>query len=368
MKLSVTQENLAKSLGVVGRVVSGRTSLPVLSNVLISTDSKRLRLAATNLEIGINYWIGCKVEHEGSVTVPARLLSEFVASLPGGNIEMNGTETSLAISTPHYNSTINGISAEEFPQIPEVVNDPVLTLAVSELREAINQAVVAASLDEGRPVLAGIHWYTEDKQLFLVATDSYRLAERSIGLSEDPSTPLSIIVPTRTMQELARILADAGGDLSVYLNDGQVMFRLENIELTSRLIEGKFPDYRQIIPTTNVCTITLDTAEFSRIVKVSSLFARENAGSIRLQVQAEGQVTISSSAAQVGENSSSAECEVDGDDGEISLNSRFLSEALSVVKTKRVSFTISGKLSACIVRPAGEDAEAYLHVIMPLRT
>lgn len=368
MKLSLTQENLAKSLGVVGRVVSGRTSLPVLSNVLLSTDGKRLRLSATNLEIGINYWVGCKVDNEGSLTVPARLLSEFVTSLPAGNIEMNGTETSLVIATPHYQSTINGIAADEFPQIPEVTTDPIITLPVDMLRDAIAQTVVAASLDEGRPVLAGVHWYTEENTLYLVATDSYRLAEQALSLPAELKEPLSIIVPTRTMQELSRIINDADGDVSIYLHEGQVMFRMESIELTSRLIEGQFPNYRSIVPTTTVCNITLDTAAFSRITKVASLFARENASSIRLSVQAEGQVTISSSAAQVGENSSSADCEVEGDDGEISLNGRFLSEALASIKTKQVQFTISGKLSACVVRPAGEGATDYLHIIMPLRT
>lgn len=368
MKASVTQENLNKALAAVGRVVSGRASLPVLSNVLISTDSKRLKFSATNLEIGINYWIGGKVENEGSLTVPARLMSEFVGSLPSGAIELNGTETSLTLTTPHYTSTLNGIAAEEFPMIPAITTDPILKLPVETLREAIAQTVIAASLDEGRPVLAGVWLYSEEATVRLVATDSFRLAERTIKLPEAPKDKISMIIPTRTMQELARILGDADGDVSIYTSEGQVMFQLDTIELTSRLIEGQFPNYRAIVPTESLAKLTVDTSEFSRITKVASLFARENAGSIRLEVQAEGKLSVSSSAAQVGENNSSADCEVDGDDGEISLNGRYLSEALGVIKTKQVSFTISGKLSACIVSPTGKDAPDYFYLIMPLRS
>jgi DNA polymerase-3 subunit beta len=368
MKLNVTQENLAKAVGTVGRVVSSRSSLPVLSNILLSTDKNRLRLAATNLEIGVTYWVGCKVDQEGAVTAPARLLSEFVANLPSGNLEIAASETNTTITTPHYNSQINGISAEEFPLIPEVKSEPVVTLPAATLREAITEVVVAASPDENRPVLAGVYMYIEDGKLTLVATDSYRLAERSIVLPADHIGQLSVVVPARTMQELGRILSDNDGDVGMYVADNQVMFQMENVELVSRLIEGQFPNYRQIIPEEEKTVATLPTAELSRITKMANLFARENAGSIRLEVQAEGEVRIMSSASQVGENTSSADCDVAGDDGEISLNARYLSEALGVIKTKQVSLAMSGKLNPCVLRPEGDDADSYLHIIMPLRT
>lgn len=369
MKLSLTQENLSKALVTVGRVVSSRSSLPVLGNVLLSTDSSRLKLAATNLEIGINYWIGSKIEQEGSITIPARLLSEFISSLPAGNIELAGSETNLTLKTPHYQSTINGIAADEFPLIPEIKTKAILTLPASQLHDAISQIVVAASLDENRPVLAGVYFYINDDQLVLAATDSFRLAERRLNLKDKPNKELSVIIPTRTIQELIRIVNDATGDVQMFIDENQVMFKVDSIELTSRLIEGQFPNYQQIIPEKVETTAIVDNAEFSRITKVASLFARENAGSIRLEIQAEGQVTISSSTAQVGENNSTAECEVRGDDGEISLNSRYLSEALGTIKSKRVDFSISGKLNPCVIRPEEEPKDgSYLHIIMPLRT
>ncbi len=370
MNLSVTQENLAKALGVVGRVVSSRSSLPVLSNVLLATDSNRLKLAATNLEIGITYWIGCKTNSEGSVTVPARLFTDFVTSLPSGSIELSSEDAILTVKSPHYRSQINGIASDEFPLIPQIKSQAVLTIASGLFRDALLQVVIAASLDEARPVLAGVYMYVEAGDLVIVATDSYRLAEKKLKLaSMKADTKLSVIVPARTMQELARILADNEGDLKVFTSDNQVMFEINGIELTSRLIDGQFPNYKQIIPDKAETSFEIGTSEFSRITKIASLFARENAGSMRLQVQAEGQVSIITSASQVGENTSSAECEVSGGDAEVSLNAKFLADALSALKSPIVNFSVSGKLNPCVLTPAGKDAtHDYLHIIMPLRT
>jgi DNA polymerase-3 subunit beta len=369
LKLGLTQENLARSLASVGRVVSNRSSLPVLSNVLLATDGNRLRLSATNLEIGINYWIGSKVEEQGSLTVPARLFAEFISSLPHGNVELHANDSVLTVKSPHYESKINGITAEEFPLIPTVSTDPVLSLDAGLLKEALTQVVVAASADEARPVLAGVYLYTEDDLLYLVATDSYRLAEKRIKLSGDAPKAFSVIVPARTMQELVRLLGEANGDVEVYLDENQVMFRVADVELVSRLIEGQFPNYRQIIPNKATTSFEIETGEFARITKVASLFARESAGSIKLEIQAEGEVRIITSDTEVGGNTSSAECEVRGDDGEISLNARYLADALGVMKSSSVTFAISGKLNACVLAPAGEGAEDdYLHIVMPLRT
>ncbi len=368
MKLSVTQENLSKALSTVGRIVSTRSSLPVLGNVLLATDANRLKLSATNLEIGINYWVGSKVDQEGSVTVPARLLTEFVTSLPAGNIELSASEANLTIKTPHFDSMVNGISAEEFPLIPEVKSEPVITISSAVFREAAARVVVAASLDENRPVFAGVYMHTEDDNLVIVATDTYRLAEHRLPLPNAPKESISMIVPARTIQEVVRILADLDGDVEIYLTENQVMFRAGSVEVVSRLIEGTFPNYKQIIPDKEETSATLPTAEFTRITKIASLFARENAGSVRISIQAEGEISVISSAAQIGENNSTAECDVAGDDGEIALNARYLLDALSVVKAKQMRFAISGKLNPCVITAEGDELGEYLHIIMPLRT
>lgn len=369
MRLSLTQENLSRALASVGRVVSSRTSLPVLSNVLLATDGNRLRLSATNLEIGINYWIGSKVEDQGSLTVPARLFAEFVSSLPRGNIELVALDNVLTVKSPHYESKINGIGADEFPLIPTVSSDPVLTLEASVFKEALTQVVIAASADEARPVLAGVYLYTEEQHLFVVATDSYRLAEKRLELTEDVPKTFSVIVPARTMQELIRLLGDASGDVELYIDENQVMFRVADIELVSRLIEGQFPNYRQIIPGQPDTSFEIETAEFARITKVASLFARESAGSVRIEIRAEGEVSVLSSDSEVGGNKSSAECEVAGGDGEVSLNARYLTDALGVMKSPRVNFGTTGKLSACVLTPTGDGVvDDYMHIVMPLRT
>lgn len=369
MRLSLTQENLSRALSSVGRAVSARASLPVLSNVLLATDGNRLRLSATNLEIGINYWVGSKVEQQGSLTVPARLFAEFVSSLPHGTIELSGNDTVLTVKTINYESKLNGIMADEFPEIPTVTTDPVVTLPALELKEALAQVVVAASADEARPVLAGVYLYVEDGGLYLVATDSYRLAEKRIELGDGAPEALSVIVPARTMQELARLLGDAAETVEVYLDENQVMFRLGDIELVSRLIEGQFPQYRGIIPEQAESSFEIDVAEFTRITKVASLFARESAGSVKLDIRAEGQVSVMSSDSEVGGNTSMADCEVAGGDAQVSLNARYLTDALSVMKSSRVAFATSGKDKACVLSPAGDGAtDDYMHIVMPLRT
>lgn len=368
MKLSLKQENLAKALSVVGRVVSSRSSLPILSNILLSTDANRLKLTATNLEIGINYWVGSKVDEEGSVTIPARLFTDFVASLPDGALALEANDTALAVKTDHHEAHINGIAADEFPLIPELKAKPAVVMSGPDFRDALTQVVGAASADESRPVLAGVYLYSDEQNLTLVATDSYRLAERKLKLPKN-SQALSVIVPAKTMQELARVLADMEGDLSIFVADNQVMFKIDNVELTSRLIEGQFPPYQQIIPTKTETAIEISTADFTRITKVASLFARENAGGIRLEIKKGGEVSISSSASQLGENTSSAECVTKGDDGEISLNARYLLDALASMRSEEVELAVSGKLSACVLRPVSEkQAPEYLHIIMPLRT
>lgn len=368
MKLSLTQENLAAALNVVGRAVSTRSSLPVLGNVLLSTDAKRLKISSTNLEIGINYWLGSKIEKEGAITVPARLFTEFVGNLPAGNLELISDGSNLTVSASHSKAHINGIAADEFPLIPQIKNQATLTLPAETFKEALSQVVVAASLDEARPVLAGVYLYSEDGNLIMVATDSYRLAEKKIKLAKDLEQPLAVIVPARTMQELFRVLEDEG-DLSIYLGDNQIMFEYGSVQLTSRLIEGQYPNYRQIIPETTESSFEIGTAEFGRIAKVAGLFARENAGSVRLEVKPEGLVSLISSAPQIGENTSTAECLVKGEGGSVSLNIRYLSDVLSVIKADEVSFAVSGKLNPCLIKPSGKNApKDYLHIIMPLRT
>lgn len=363
MKLQVTQENLSKALNTVARVASSRGTLPILSNVLLKTIDGRLSIAATNLDIAITHFIGSKVAKEGAITVPARLMQDFVSSLPSGVIELKLDDNKLHITTDKYNSTINGITAEDFPVMPAIAEGQTWTIPGKLLKSGLQQVVVAASNDEARPVLTGVYFHSYEGKLYMVATDSYRLAEKELMKT---SQEVSLLIPATAMQDLLRILSDHEEEVEVTHDDQQVLFRVGGVELVARLIEGKYPDYRKLIPKEFALSATLKRAELVNIAKVSSLFARESAGSITINLEQENQqVSIRSIASQLGENTSSATAEVTGE-GSITLNSRYLVDGLNVMNGEEVSFGFNGKLEPSVLRdPKSPD---YLHVIMPLKS
>lgn len=364
MKLTVTQENLNRALQVVGRVASGKTPLPILNNILFRTDNNRLLLAATNLELAITQHVGSKIEQNGSVTVPARLMSEFVANLPKGNVELTVDGTKMHIVCGAYKSTINGMAPDEFPELPAIEEKQAVTLPIANFKRAIQQTVVVASSDDTRPILTGIFCHTHDGNLFFAGTDGYRLAERKISQTKQE---ISAVIPVTTLNDVLRVMHDDMAEAKLIFDDNQVRILLDDIEITSRLIDGQFPDYRQLIPAQSDTRVSLPKDEFSRITKVASLFARESGGSVTLNAdEAAKKLSIHSVASQLGENTSEAEAEVQAD-GQVTLNSRYLLEGLGCIDSKQVSFRFSGKLAPCIVT-AAEDTPDYQHVIMPLKS
>jgi DNA polymerase-3 subunit beta len=361
MKLQVTQENLAKALNTVARTASSRGTLPILSNVLIKTVENRLSIAATNLDIAITQFIGSKVSKEGAITVPARLMQDFVSSLPGGVIELKLEDNKLHIAADKYQSTINGITAEDFPVMPAITEGQNWTVDGKVLKQGLQQVIVAASNDEARPVLTGIYFHSFEGNLYLAATDSYRLAEKKLMATK---AEINLLIPASAMQDLLRILSDHEEAVEVTHDDQQVLFRVGDVELVARLIEGKYPDYRKLIPAAFATTAILKRTELANITKVSSLFARESAGSITIHVE-DSQVSIHSIASQLGENTSSATADVQGD-GSITLNSRYLMDGLQAMAGDTVKFAFNGKLEACVL--ADPKANDYLHLIMPLKS
>jgi DNA polymerase III subunit beta len=363
MKLQVTQENLNRALGTVARVANSRGTLPVLANVLIKTVNNRLSIAATNLDIAITHYIGAKVLEEGSITIPARLMQDFVSSLPAGVIDLKLDEYKLHIFTDQYQSVINGVSAEEFPVMPAITDGKSWTLNGPLLKKSLQQVVMAASTDEARPVLTGVYIHTSEGNLYMAATDSYRLAEKCLGKN---SEEINLLVPVSAMQDLLRIVSDFEGDVEVVNDDQQVLFRVGDVELVTRLIEGKYPDYRKLVPGSFSVTSTLKKADFLNITKVSSLFARESAGSITLDIQESSQnVSIRSVASQLGENTATADAKVIGD-GSITLNSKYLLDALHALSGEEVNFCFNGKLEpSVLIDPKSQD---YIHLVMPLKS
>jgi DNA polymerase III subunit beta len=363
MKLQVTQENLSKALSTVARVANTRNTLPILGNVLLKTVDNRLSVVATNLDIAITHLIGSKVSTEGAITVPARLMQDFVSSLPGGVIDLELEENKLHIVTDQYTSTINGVSAEDFPVMPAISGGTSWQVSSAVFKKGLSQVVLAASTDEARPVLTGVFLHTHEGALYMVATDSYRLAERNLQKSK---VSASLLVPASALQDMLRILGDGDEPVTITHDDQQVLFQVGEIELVSRLIEGSYPDYRKLIPAKFEVSASLSKADFTNITKVSSLFARESAGSVTIKVdEGAGLVSIRSVASQLGENTASATATVKGS-GEVTLNSRYLLDALHVFAGDTVSFQFNGKLDPCLLTDPG--AKDYKHIIMPLRS
>lgn len=363
MQLKVTQENLAKALNYVARVANTRGTLPVLANVLLSVEDSRLKLAATNLDIAISSFVGAQVKEAGSLTVPARLLQDLVSGLPGGVIELEQDETRLKINTGQYKSVINGVSAEEFPVMPAIEKGNRWQIPAATLKEGLQQVVFAASNDESRPVLTGVLFQSVEKKLFAASTDSYRLAEkRLIPIDQD----IALLVPATALQDVLRIIGDHSGDVEVVCDEQQVLFQIGDVELVARLIEGKYPDYRRLIPDSFATTATLSRAELINITKVTSLFARESAGSIVLSVdEASESIWIRAVASQLGENNATTNVKAVGS-GSITLNSRYLLDALQAMNGKEVTIGFNGKVEAVLL--TDPDKDDYAHIIMPLKS
>ena len=363
MKLKVTQENLTKALGYVARVANTRGTLPILGNVLLKIEENQLTVAATNLDIAINSHIGAQVQSEGSLTVPAKLLQELVAGLPSGVIELEQDEQRLKVNTDQYKSVINGVSAEEFPVMPAIEDGKTLTISAPILKSGLQQVLLAASNDESRPVLTGVMFLSVDGSLYIASTDSYRLAEKQLT---EVKEEVSLLIPATALHDVMRIISDFSGDVEIVYDEQQVQFKAADVELVARLIDGKYPDYRKLIPATFMTKATLPRSELIGIVKVTSLFARESAGSVVLSVdEASESIWVRAVASQLGENNATAKVKAEGD-GSITLNSRYLLDALQVMNSKDVTISFNGKVDPVLITaPSNDD---YKHIIMPLKS
>ena len=361
MDLQATQENLTKALGTVARVANTRGTLPILANVLLKTEGNRLSVAATNLDIAITHHIGAKVEKTGAITVPARLMQDFVNSLPDSVLKLSVEDNKLHITTDQYNSTINGIAADDFPIMPAIGGGVSWKTPAPVLKKALSQVVFAASADDARPVLTGVYFLGAGGEIAIAATDSYRLAENSLGKNK---AAVNFLVPSSAANDLLRIIGDESGDVAVTHDDQQVLFKVGDVTLVARLIEGNYPDYRKLIPSKFETVARLKRADFANITKVSSLFARESAGSVTIKAEGKS-VSITAVASQLGENTAQAEAEIAGG-GEVTLNSRYLIDGLNAFSAETVEFCFNGKLEPCILR--SPDDPKYIHLIMPLRS
>ncbi len=401
MRVSCLQENLAKGLSIVGRAVSSRSTLPVLGNILIEARDNQLRLAATNLEIGVNCWIGAKVEDEGAITVPARLLTDFVGNLPPERVDMElavRTQT-LHLRCAKFEANMKGIDAADFPIIPTIgtgdaIDSATVTLEgtrieleTTGLRKMVDQVIFAASTDESRPTLTGVEVSFKDGRITMAATDGYRLSLRSAPVNGTlPPEPMTVIVPAKSLGEFARISADADDSRPVQVivtqARNQILFQIwgknlegkagsfHRVELASQLIDARFPDYRAIIPKGHTTRTVVDTASLLKAVRVAFLFARDNANIIRMRIDpangGSGQVSLTATSAEMGDNVNELDAMVEGGELEIAFNAKYLIDVLTQIDQPQIVLETTQATRPGAIRPLGLGEDEFLHVVMPM--
>lgn len=366
MRIQITQVNLYKALNLLSRVASSKSSLPILSNILLKAEKGSLELAATNLEVAITHTTRGKIEEAGSVAVPARLFTDFVSQLPkDSTVELVFEENKLFVNAGSYNSHIQGAPVDDFPALP-TISESAATLDVptKTLQDALNRTMLAASHDETRPVLGGVLLHSINKKLCMAATDGYRLAEAQLDIAAGVD---SSIVPASTLQDVLKILQDTSEDkVSVQFDDGQFGVTCEDTTLVSRLVDGKYPEYTQLIPESSEIVVTLPREELLTAAKLAGLFARESGGSITLEVSEKSKtLTVSSVASQVGDNSSSIKGEVSGS-GKVVVNVRYLTDALNCFDVDALTFRFNDSISPCVLSSKAQPG--YQHIVMPLKS
>jgi DNA polymerase III subunit beta len=372
MNVSVMQENLARGLGVVGRAVSSRATLPVLANVLLKTENGGLKLTATNLEIGINCWVPGKVADEGEITVPAKLLADLVASLPNQRIDLalSAKDRTLKVTCGGSRSSIKGIEADEFPVVAAISDAATTTIDARAMREALGEVVFAAATDESRPILTGVLTRLAGDSMTLAAADNYRIAVRTLTLAKPVSVETIVVVPGRSYAELIRILPDAEQPVEITItpNKSQVLFHVEGVDLVSRLIEGQFPNYEPVIPTSHTSRAVIDREAFLAGARRASIFARDSANIVKVELGGDdgAGVSITAHAADVGDAADALEATVEGQATTIAFNARYLIDVLSNLGAEEAALELSGPLAPGVIRGIGKSD--YVHVIMPVRT
>jgi DNA polymerase-3 subunit beta len=374
MKVSVLQENLAKGLSIVGRAVPTRPTMQVLGNVLLETEEGRLKLAATNLELGITAWIGAKIEEDGAITIPARTIIDLVNQLSPERVDLDldVRNQTLKVHCGATNSNIKGIDANEFPLIPQAGEEPGVPVPGSVLREMINQTVFAAATDDNRPILTGVYTRISAGELVMAAADGYRLSVRKTPLEMGTAQPTELIIPARTLAELSRIISDEDDEvlLSVPRGRNQVIFHLKNVDVASTLLDGKFPDYNAIIPKSYSTSSIAYTADLLRACKRADIFARDVNNNAKVSItpadspSAPGIVRLSATSTERGNADAIVDATVNGDQQEISFNVRYLIDVLNVIKEEQVVLQSNGPAAPGVIRPVGRDD--FTHVIMPM--
>ena len=367
MEIEVSQEKLAKALNSVSRIAVGKVTLPVLNNVLIRVDNKKVSLITTNLEMAVIDFLPVANSKDGVITIPAKLLAEFVSNLPKGEtIKLSAKDTKITISSGKYSSIINGSLADDFPELPEIDEKTavIFKMGTEDFKDSVNQVMIASSNDLTRPQLTGIHFGTPNKTLTIASTDGYRLAKKK--LIDNVKSEVSAIVPANSLREVLAAINEDMEEIEISFNEDLVRFRLGEVEIISKLIDGSYPDYDRLIPKDNDIKITVNREELIRVAKLAALFARRSAsGTIICEAKSPDEFSVKSIASELGENNSVINTKIDIE-GKIGLNSRFLTDALNALNEKDIDieFSSTNPNSPIILR--NNKSKDYTHIIMPI--
>lgn len=366
MKLSLLEENFSQALSHTARFVASKVQLPILNHLLLSTDNGRLKLSATNLELGINYWIGAKIETEGSLCLPAKEITEFVSYLPPGRLDLSLKDNLLTLSSAKTESTFTSLPPSDFPEIPSLDPKTAFEVDLSLLTQAVNQIAFSAATDDSRPVLTAILCTFSPEEISLVATDGFRLSLKHLKLPQSLSiNTQTLLIPARTLLEVVK-LAKSSKKIKIGLTPDahQLVFVLDDLELVSRLIDGEYPDYNRIVPGASTAKLHLNREEFIQAIKQTSVFARESANVVKLSLK-NNSLELSANAPQIGQNKVTVDARIEGDPLEIAFNYKFISDFLSVCNGEEIVVELNEPLSPGLFRDQSDPA--FTHIIMPVR-
>lgn len=374
MKFTCTRENLVYSLDLVSSLATKHANLPILMNVFFKVGESGVELSATNLEIAVKTYVRAKVEEQGEFTVPAKTLSDYVRLLSSEQVEVELKNNEMLIHCGNSSTKIKGSSAEDYPVIPEIDEKHAYTLDVDEFRNGILRTTMSAAKNEIRPELSGVYFSFMSerfKGLIMAATDSYRLAETKVSIEQGSDADITCIVPARVTQEMSRLLQlgrshEAENKVRLWVGDNQIAIRYDNFEMTSRLIDGRYPDYVQIVPKDFKTTATFSHDIMVNKIKAASIFTTTGVNAVSFDLNAsQNSIGVSSMSTQTGEHSSEVDAQINGEENSILLNHRYVLEGLGAMQTDEVEFSVNSADAPCLFKPKGTDN--YLYIVMPIR-
>lgn len=362
MKITINQKNFKKALSLVEKIVSKNTSLPILNNILLKTDNGRLKISATNLEIGVNYIIGAKIEEVGQIAVPARIISDFVGNILDDKISLATKNNILSINSDRYKTQILGFDAKDFPIIPKIKSKALAVIPTKLIKNSLVTVLDSVAVSETRPELAGVLLDFDNEKIIFAATDSFRLTEKKVDFKNIPKQ--SFIIPRNTIVELIRITGELEGDLIVNIGDNQISFSNEDFEMVSRIVDGNYPDYKKVIPEKCLSRVLVNRNELDKTIRLAGLFST-NISDVKINCL-DGKIAVLAKNSDKGEIETIVDASLKNQPFEVSLNFHYLLDGLKIFDTEKVILEFTGQGSPLVIRP-NDDKKDLVYLIMPLR-